>query len=188
MAFVNSSAATFGPWPTQDGLCSLEGHRELEIATQVKHLMLTGLIDDILVGNAYASEDELKAMADAFYAQYPTLKVVVEDEITKNERICLFDNLHSYRGDRSEYMLRSTMTRVYYKDKEFPAHTTRDIVRGDVLIDNEKYGQYKGETQIALKEMKNDGRVNVVGHISEDELFLLDFLKPWSNFKLSEVK
>lgn len=188
MAFVNSSAATFGPWPTQDGLCSLEDHRELEIATQVKHLMLTGLIDDILVGNAYASEGELKAMADAFYAPYPTLKVVVEDEITENERICLFDNLHSYRGDRSEYMLRSTMTRVYYKDKEFPAHTTRDIVRGDVLIDNEKYGQYKGETQIALKEMKNDGRVNVVGHISEDELFLLDFLKPWSNFKLSEVK
>ncbi len=28
------------------------------------------------------------------------------------------------------------------------------------------------ETQIDLKEMKNDGRVNVVGHISEDEMFL----------------
>ncbi|KAF1302932.1 DUF871 domain-containing protein [Enterococcus saccharolyticus] len=188
MAFVNSHEATFGPWPTQDGLCSLEDHRELEIATQVKHLLLTGLIDDILVGNAYASEAELKAMADAFNAPYPTLKVVVEDEITEDERICLFDNLHSYRGDRSDYMLRSTMTRVYYKDKPFPAHTTRDIVRGDVLIDNVGYGQYKGETQIALKEMKNDGRVNVVGHISEDELFLLGFLKPWSSFKLVETK
>lgn len=188
MAFVNSHDATFGPWPTQDGLCSLEDHRDLEIATQVKHLLLTGLIDDILVGNAYASEAELKAMAEAFNAPFPTLKVVVEDEITEDERICLFDNLHSYRGDRSDYMLRSTMTRVYYKDKPFPAHTTRDIVRGDVLIDNVGYGQYKGETQIALKEMKNDGRVNVVGHISEDELFLLGFLKPWSSFKLVETK
>jgi hypothetical protein len=68
------------------------------------------------------------------------------------------------------------------------AHDTRDIQRGDVLIDNENYGQYKGETQIALKEMKNDGRVNVVGKIAADELFLLDFLKPWSSFKLTENK
>lgn len=188
MAFVNSHEATFGPWPTQDGLCSLEIHRDLDIATQVKHLMLTGLIDDILVGNAYASETELKAMSEAFYSPYPTLKVVTEAEITENERVCLFDNLHSYRGDRSEYILRSTMTRVYYKDKEFPAHTTRDIVRGDVLIDNVGYGQYKGETQIALKEMKNDGRVNVVGRISDGELFLLEFIRPWSNFKLIEAK
>ncbi|HHC8503991.1 TPA: DUF871 domain-containing protein [Enterococcus faecium] len=188
MAFVNSQSAEFGPWPTQDGLCTLEDHRDLEIATQVKHLILTGLIDDISIGNAYASEEELKEMAEAFNADYPTLKVDTEEGITENERICLFDNLHSYRGDRSEYILRSTMTRVYYKDKDFPPHNTRDMHHGDVLIDNEGYGQYKGETQIALKDMKNDGRVNVVGRISDDELFLLDLLKPWSSFKLIENK
>lgn len=188
MAFVNSHDATFGPWPTQDGLCSLEDHRDLELATQVKHLLLTGLIDDISIANAYASEAEMAAVAEAFQAEYPTLKVVVEEDITEDECICLFDNLHSYRGDRSDYILRSTMTRVYYKDKPFPAHNTRDMTRGDVLIDNVGYGQYKGETQIALKEMKNDGRVNVVGRISEDELFLLGFLRPWSSFKLKESK
>ncbi|RCN87717.1 DUF871 domain-containing protein, partial [Enterococcus faecium] len=135
MAFVNSQSAEFGPWPTQDGLCTLEDHRDLEIATQVKHLILTGLIDDISIGNAYASEEELKEMAEAFNADYPTLKVDTEEGITENERICLFDNLHSYRGDRSEYILRSTMTRVYYKDKDFPPHNTRDMHHGDVLID-----------------------------------------------------
>ncbi|EOH83799.1 MULTISPECIES: DUF871 domain-containing protein [Enterococcus] len=186
MAFVNSHEADFGPWPTQDGLCSLEDHRDLPLATQVKHLVLTGLIDDISIGNAYASEAELAAMAEAFHADYPTLRVDVVDGITEDERICLFDNLHSYRGDRSEYILRSTMTRIYYKDKEFPPHDTRDMVRGDVLIDNAGYGQYKGETQIALKAMKNDGRVNVVGKIVDEELFLLEFLKPWSSFKLVE--
>ncbi len=186
MAFVNSHEADFGPWPTQDGLCSLEDHRDLPLATQVKHLVLTGLIDDISIGNAYASEAELAAMAEAFHADYPTLRVDVVDGITEDERICLFDNLHSYRGDRSEYILRSTMTRIYYKDKEFLPHDTRDMVRGDVLIDNAGYGQYKGETQIALKAMKNDGRVNVVGKIADEELFLLEFLKPWSSFKLVE--
>ncbi|MDR0921158.1 MAG: DUF871 domain-containing protein [Lactobacillales bacterium] len=188
MAFVNSHDATFGPWPTQDGLCSLEEHRDLEISTQVKHLKLIGGIDDILVGNAYASEAELAAMADAFNAPEPTLKVVAYKDITDAEHKCLFDSEHSYRGDKSDYILRSTMTRVWYADKEFPAHNTVDITRGDVLIDNVGYGQYKGETQIALKEMKNDGRVNVVGRISDDELFLLGYLKPWSGFKMLEVK
>lgn len=188
MAFVNAPQATFGPWPTQDGLCTLEAHRELELATQVKHLVLTGLIDDISIGNAYASEAELKAMAEAFYADFPSIKVVAVEGITEVEREALFTQLHSYRGDRSEYLLRSTMTRIIYKDRDFPAHHTVDMKKGDVLIDNEGYGQYKGETQIALKSMKNDGRVNVVGRIAEDELFLLDFLKPWSNFKLIEVK
>ncbi|WP_375179079.1 DUF871 domain-containing protein [Enterococcus rotai] len=186
MAFVNSHDATFGPWPTQDGLCSLEDHRDLEIATQVKHLVLTGLIDDILVGNAYASEAELKAMAEAFNAEYPSVKVDVVKDISDDEREVLFTSLHSYRGDRSEYILRSTMTRIHFKDRAFPAHNTKDMTKGDVLIDNVDYGQYKGETQIALKPMKNDGRVNVVGRISDDELFLLDFLKPWSSFKLIE--
>ena len=87
--------------------------------TQVKHLVLTGLIDDISVGNAYASEAELAAMAEAFHAPYPSIKVDTEPEITEDERIALFDNLHSYRGDRSDYVLRSTMTRVYYKDRPF---------------------------------------------------------------------
>ncbi len=188
MAFVNSHDATFGPWPTQDGLCTLEDHRELELATQVKHFVLTGLIDDITIANAYASEEELKAMSDSFFAVNPTVKVDCFTDITEDERVVLFDNMHSYRGDHSEYMMRSTMTRVKYKDLPFPKTNTPDILRGDILIDNVGYGQYKGEMQIALKEMKNDGRVNVVGKVLTEELFLLDFLKPWSNFELIENK
>ncbi|MFV0555753.1 MAG: DUF871 domain-containing protein [Lactovum sp.] len=188
MAFVNAQSATFGPWPTQDGLCSLEDHRTLEIATQVKHYKLIDGIDDITIGNAYASEEELKAMSEAFFAAMPELKVVAKESILDSERKCLFEALHSYRGDKSAYMLRSTWTRITYKELEFPAHDTNPIKPGDVLIDNVDYGQYKGETQIALKEMENDGRVNVVGRISDDELFLLDYLKPWSSFKLVEVK
>ncbi|GAB2026585.1 DUF871 domain-containing protein [Lactovum odontotermitis] len=184
MAFINSHAATFGPWPTQDGLCSLEDQRDLPVGTQVKWYKQMDNIDDLIIANAYASEEELKAMSEAFFADMPEIKVVPRETITEDESVCLFDNLHSYRGDRSAYMLRSSWTRVIYKDQPFPAHDCDQIRRGDVLIDNVGYGQYKGETQIALKEMKNDGRVNVVGRISEDELFLLDYLKPWSSFKL----
>src|SRR5699024_5225948 len=123
---------------------------------------------------------------EAFFAAYPTLQVAVIDDLTPDESAVLFDNDHSYRGDRSDYLLRSTMTRIKYKDRAFPPHHTVDIERGDLLIDNADYGQYKGEMQIALQPMKNDGRVNVVGKIAPEELFLLDFLKPWSSFRLSK--
>lgn len=106
MAFVNSQAATFGPWPTQDGLCTLEDHRSLEIATQVKHYKLLGGIDDVTIANAYASEEELKAMSQAFNASMPEIKVVPRETISENERKCLFEATHSYRGDKSAYMLR----------------------------------------------------------------------------------
>jgi hypothetical protein len=183
MAFVNSQTATFGPWPHQDGLCSLEIHRHLDLSTQVKHMKLLGGINDITIGNAYASEDELKAMSEAFFATEPELKVVPVADMTDNEHLAIFESDHSYRGDRSEYILRSTMTRVWYKDKDFPVHNAVDVKRGDVIVGNVDFGQYKGETQIALKDFKNDGMVNVVGRLSDDELFLLDYIKPWSGFK-----
>ena len=79
------------------------------------------------------------------------------------------------------------MTRVWHKDKSFPAHDTHDIHRGDILIGNVNFGQYKGETQIALKDMPNHGQINVVGRISDAELFLLDYIKPWSGFTFESV-
>ena len=41
----------------------------------------------------------------------------------------------------------------------------------------------KGELQIALKDMPNDNRKNVIGHIPENELFLLDYMEPRKRFK-----
>ncbi len=36
--------------------------------------------------------------------------------------------------------------------------------------------------------MKNTGKTNVVGRIKEDEIYLLDDIKPWEKFILKEVK
>lgn len=98
--------------------------------------------------------------------------------------IVAFD--HVYRGDISAYVLRSTMPRVVYKDASVPARSGQAIPvgRGDILIDNDLYGRYKGELQIALKEFTISPKVNKVGRISQDYLPLLRFIKPWQEFKL----
>ena len=54
-AFVSSRTAEFGPWPVKEGLCTLEQHRYLPLEVQAKDLFNTGLIDDVIIANAFAS-------------------------------------------------------------------------------------------------------------------------------------
>lgn len=181
-AFVSSQTATLGPREIAEGLCTLEMHRDLPVEVQAKHLFMTGWIDDVIIGNAYASEEELRKLS-RLTPEIPVFRVKLSEGITPLKKKIVLNEPHIYRGDVSDYMIRSTGSRVKYKNESFPPHHTHDIRRGDILIDNDQYGQYKGELQIALKPMKNDGKTNVVGRILEEEVFLLDFLKPWSPFR-----
>lgn len=182
-AFVTAENGELGPWPVQKGLCTLEEHRYLSMHTQATHYKLMDSIDDLLIGNAYANEEELKALSEAYLGSYPQFKMEFLEGTTDLEKKVILEEVHSYRGDISAYMIRSSMTRIHYKDEDIPAHQTGTIKKGDILICNNEFGQYKGETQIALKEMENDGTRNIVGRIKEEAVFLLDYLAPSANFK-----
>jgi uncharacterized protein len=187
-AFVGSQAeGTFGPWPVSEGLCTLEQHRMLPIEVQAKHLFATGMIDDVIIANAYATEEELAALSK-LNPELMTFNMEFSADATELEKKIVLDEFHFNRGDVSEYMIRSTQSRVKYKNEAFPAHTTRDIKRGDIIIDNDLYGRYKGELQVALKDMPNSGRTNVVGRIVEEEIFLLDYVQAWDKLAFSAKK
>jgi len=185
-AFVNAPSATFGPWPTTEGLCTLEEHRHLNIAIQGKDLIHNGLIDDVIIANCYASENELRILSEV-NTDVLTIGVILEENISLVEEKIVTEELHFYRGDVSDYVVRSTQPRVKYKEKSFPSKNTRTIKKGDILIDNDLYNRYAGELQIALKDRPNNGKTNVVGKINPDELFLLNKLRPWQKFRLKKV-
>lgn len=181
-AFVNSQKAQFGPWPVSEGLCTLEQHRNLPIEVQAKHLFATGTINDVIIANAFASEEELTVLS-AINKDMLELKVKLSENIPDIEKKIVLEELHFNRGDVSDYLIRSTQSRVKYKGENFEPFNIVDIKRGDVLIESSLYERYAGELQIALKDMKNTGKTNVVGRIVEEEIFLLDYLEPWSKFK-----
>lgn len=185
-AFVSSNAATFGPWPMMEGLPTLEMHRNLPIEVQAKHLFATKLIDDVIISNAYASEEEFMKLSQ-LNKEKITFTVEIYETTTELERKIILEEPHFYRGDVSDYMIRSTQSRVKYRGHSFPPHNTRDIRRGDIIIENDLYKQYAGELQIALKDMENSGKTNVVGRIREEEIFLIDYLKPWEKFSFTET-
>ncbi|MBU3220001.1 DUF871 domain-containing protein [Clostridium algidicarnis] len=184
-AFVSSNKAKYGPWPVSEGLCTLEEHRNLPIQVQAKHLFSTNSIDDVIIANAFASEEELKALSEV-NPYILTFKANIEEGISDAEKNIILETLHSNRADVSEYMIRSSRTRVKSAGDGFRPFNTKDIKRGDITIDNVNYKNYTGELQIALKDMKNSGNTNVVGRIDEDEIFLIDYVKPLQKFLITE--
>lgn len=180
-AFVNSKVATHGPWPVTEGLCTLESHRDLSIEVQAKELFATGLIDDVIIANAFASEEELRTLME-LNKEVLEFNVELVGSITDLDKKIVLEEFHFNRGDSSEYMIRSTQSRVKYKNEKFPVYNPQDIKRGDILIDSELYSRYAGELQVALKDMKNTGKTNVVGKIVDEEIYLLDYLENWSKF------
>lgn len=188
-AFVTSKHATVGPWPLSHGLCSLELLRNKSLSAQAKFLYATKLIDDIIIGDAFASDEELQAFAKVS-PHYITFKLKSDSLIhnTAIENTILFHEPHFRRGDTNAYSVRSTQSRVKYKNEKFtPLITPELLKKGDVVICNDNYGQYKGELQIILQDQENVNLgKNKVGEIVEEELILLDYLKPLERFKFEK--
>ena len=127
-------------------------------------------------------------------------------EITENEKQIMYEfGPHWDRYDHSSFMLRSSMPRVKFKekatvqdsgfssdkkvdDKSIPHHDCgkKVFTRGDILIVNDNLAHYRGELEIVLTEIPNDGERNLVATIKEEELQLLDFIKPGHHFALKK--
>lgn len=183
-AFVTSQVATQGPWPIMEGMPTIEMHRNLPIEVQAKHLKLLGNVDDIIISNQFASEEELKKLSE-INDEKIGLTLHLADNVSDTEKMILQDGTHFLRGDRSEYLIRSIMPRFEFKDADVEKSNTQlEIKRGSVVIGNKDFGQYKAEVQIVLKDIVDDNlQRNVVGHIAEEELFLLELIQQWQSFK-----
>ncbi len=179
-AFVSSNNDnTFGPWPVYAGLPTCEIHRGLAIDVQVRHLLATNLVDDILIGNAFATEQELQAMSEVDMTKI-TFAIDLVDNISEAEKDVLYNYYHIGRGDASDYFVRSSIPRPVYRKKEIPfrQYDAPMFKKGDVVIVNDNLAHYRGELEIILRDMPNDGERNLVGRIPEEEFMILDLLKP----------
>ena len=183
-AFVTShDKGAFGPWPTTEGLPTLELHRELPLDVQIKHHIAMELVDDILISNCYPTKEELSRI-EGLDLDVVTFDVEVVEGIPEIEKKIVLEEFHFNRGDQNDYFIRSTQSRVKYKGHCFEVfNASAQIKRGDILIESSEYGHYAGELQIALKDMENSGKTNVVGKIVDVEQFILDEMKPWQKFK-----
>lgn len=181
-AFISSHVGNLGPWNVNDGLPTLEMHRDLPIEVQAKHLFATNLIDVVIIGNAYASDEELMQVAKVNRYQ---LELTVEtlDNIQSVEQSIIDYPQHICRGDLNEMAIRSSNPREVFKQDNLPHDNQGGFVYGDVVVGNDDFGRYKNELQIVLTPHE-DTRKNKVGKIVTEEFVLIPYIQAWSKFKL----
>lgn len=205
-AFVSSqNENTIGPWQVFCGLPTVEIMRTLPIEVQARYLLATGDVDDILIGNYPATDAELEALSKINY-QAIELRVDEVEGITDAERGIMYDfEPHWDRYDHSSFMLRSCMPRLLFKEKpivqeaglgggdglvvdskSIPHHDVDKEVftKGDILVVNDNLKHYRGELEIVLTEIPNDGERNLIARVKDEDLGLLNFIKPGHHFKL----
>ena len=201
-AFVASqSENTCGVWDATDGLPTVELMRDMPIDRQARIMMALGNVDEIMIGNACASKEELKALRDTvreadvdyesplirmmieygarkeMFETQKKLKVCPSKDITDTERKILFDYFpHFDAGDSSEWIWRSRFPRMMHPDIPFRETEGDFLTEGSVLIVNNNYAHYAGEIQIALRPLKNDGQRNVIATIEEEEMEVLKLI------------
>ncbi len=177
-SFVSSNEKdTFGPWPVFDGLPTLEMHRDLPIDLQLRHLIAINDCQDILIGNAYASDEELKLLANTDLTKI-TMRATLVDDVTNIEKEIVYWDKHNQRGDCNENILRSSMPRMVFKGKSIPARSEEGFTahRGDLLIVNDNLEHYRGELWVVCHDIEVSNEYNLVGKLDEHEDILLDFV------------
>ena len=185
-AFISSQNGTLGPWMINDGLCTLEEHRRLPIHIQAKHLWATGVIDDVIIGNAYASEEEIVKLGQ-LNRDIIELEIEFLGGIPPLEKKIVLEEVHVRRGDISEYVIRSVEVRKKYSNESITPMLEKNQEPGDIAIGNNRFGKYKGELQVVLKEMPLDDRKNIIAKVVKKEHFLISFIDAWKSFKFVDT-
>lgn len=174
-AFVTSQlGGKQGPWDANDGLCTLESHRHLPIDIQAQELLALD-IDDVIIGDAFATDEELEVVSKLKTGVVRLKATLVNDEFKDLFKGRILQN----RWDYSDKIIRDVMSRGEFKSKVIKHETEeiRDIANGTLLINNDTYGRYKGELLISIDNITIDSRRNVLGHIDEEYKQLLKYIK-----------
>lgn len=163
--------------PLHEGLPTLECHRGLKPVISAQHLLHSG-IDSVYVGDAFASEEELKSLAGLRRDVY-TIPISLSGP--DEEEVHILSGIHTNRMDPGEYAIRSQEARLKKQGRILRRNTVHRK-RYSVTIDNEGYLRYEGELQILKSELQADERVNVAGDASEAGL-LIEMIKPGEAFE-----
>jgi hypothetical protein len=162
--------------PLYEGLVSVEEQRYSNVIANVSEMIMMNT-DIACFGDAYVTEEELD---EAINNSIDLIRIPVKlKEGISEQMIDVICERHANRLDRSEYMIRSSIRRSGIEEK----YNNIVVKKKDLTIDNVLYKRYQGELGIALKEMKANPAVNVVGECLCSE-WLIDNIKAGQRFKL----
>ena len=184
VAFIPGDGQLRGP--LYKGLPTLEDHRNLSPLASYLSLVNNHPVDGILIGDpslSLSSVNQFKAY------QNSEILLRYESFIDVSQTDSLLRLNHRNRFDPARDVIRSEGARPFAQQLGEPIRARNQIARakGAITVDNELYGRYQGELQIAKTSLIKNEAVNVVGQVIKDDLPLLDFIEAGHRFSLKRV-
>ncbi|EPY7704684.1 DUF871 domain-containing protein [Bacillus paranthracis] len=181
MAFIPGDGEKRGP--LYEGLPTLEKHRNMRPLEAYLELVQDCGVDKVLIGDISGSVESVQEIASASRGIIP---LRYKSFITDKEVLKIVERVHTNRLDPARDVIRSVESREEHKVILQPMHTiTRK--KGSITIDNELYGRYAGEMQVAIHDLPADEKVNVVGMVVEEDISLLPYVGAGKMFQISCV-
>ena len=207
--FISSAVENaHGPWPLRDGLPTIEMHRDIPPSLQLKHLLAMGGISSVIFGNGHASKEEFEDIQKVIKESYVTvtdkegifkgnthfvpegdilripLTIIVNENISKDEMDILFSYDKHNVAEYNHTIFRSRWSRCVFTNSDIASIKANKeyYSPGDIIIINNIIPRYMGELHIVRKAIKAEPYHNYVGHIIDEEMFLLEYLDPGKCF------
>ncbi|WP_454016003.1 DUF871 domain-containing protein [Bacillus sp. Marseille-Q7846] len=178
MAFIPGDGEKRGP--LHEGLPTLEKHRYMRSLEAYLELVQDCDVDKVLIGDISGSLESVQEIASASRGIIP---LRYKSFICDKEVLKVVERVHTNRLDPARDVIRSVESREEHKVMLQPMHTI-SRKKGSITIDNELYGRYAGEMQVATHDLPVDEKVNVVGMVVEEDLSLLPFVGAGKMFQI----
>ena len=178
LAFIPGDARKRGP--VFEGLPTLEAHRHILPSAAFADLALNYGLEAIFVGDPGISRKEIDRI-DRFCRE-GILSIPCE---IQEDWQYLYDQVFTCRMDSPKRLVRFQESRIY--SCQGPTTEPANCIprtRGSLTIDNLRYGRYSGEIMLIRSDLPADDRVNVIGHVLENALLLLDLIGRGRKFTL----
>lgn len=174
MAFVAGDKDLRGP--IYAGLPTCEVHRNQRVDVAMLNCYQETASDIICIGDVDISEQAYQQIRN-INDGYVELRIKVDETYDY-----LNQTIHFDRVDSSEHLFRSVQSRQAFFKTEPKNMVERKV--GDVCVSNSNYLRYEGELEIMKKDHPADDRINVIGHVIEQDIELLMNVKHGFGVKL----
>ena len=179
LAFIPGEGTLRGPLHL--GLPTLERHRGGSPYAAFAELTLRFGMDGVFLADPGLGRGEQARINRLVQDGVLSVPAVLSEDCA-----AFYNRVFTCRVDSPAWLVRFAESREY---SCFGGHVTpaggAPRPRGTVTIDNSLYGRYSGEIQLLREDFPGDERVNVVGHVAEQYLPLLDCIKRGGRFVLT---
>lgn len=160
---------------------TLEKHRDKHPLYSTIDFVTNQDIDSVFIGDSMITDKSIHQ----FKRYIKDGVIVLYVDVLDPEYFELIKGLHRNRIDEAEYVIRAENP-IDIKDTKIIDRYLISRPKGSLTIDNHRNGRFMGEFHITKEDMPLSNKANVIAHVREEDIDLLDICFGGTYFEVVE--